>query len=227
LGPAGPNASISLVHIHAGVVFDRFPPGPRARDDIGRIHALGSPLDLQLREHRAVIGQMIAVHDVSMRIDISVGYQSPFAMVRLSAEVGLSGGTLRHLKVRAVLVGKEAVEDMIALVRAGCRHVDAPPGIAVEVASHDPEQGDGPARIVELIERIEVALAILGSSRREGLQQLFRAGYRREAGCPNAIWQTDHTPLGIELVRSELDPTRTAKPWLTARKRTARVGPRL
>jgi hypothetical protein len=50
---------------------------------------------------------------LSMRIDISVGYQSPFATV--SVEVGLSGGTLRHLKVRAVLVGKKAVEDMIAL----------------------------------------------------------------------------------------------------------------
>src|SRR6266436_8108043 len=144
-------------------------PGPGAHDDIGRIHALGKPLDSQLREHRAVIGQMMAVHDVSMRIDISVGYQSPFATV--SVEVGLSGGTLRHLKVRAVLVGKKAVEDMIALVRAGCRHVDARPALAVEIASHDPEQGDGPAPIVVLVERIEVALAILiGVVSRRGVE---------------------------------------------------------
>ena len=30
-----------------------------------------------------------------------------------------------------------------------------------------------------------------------------------------AIWQADHTPLDIELVQYDLDPTRTAKPWLT------------
>ena len=43
----------------------------------------------------------------------------------------------------------------------------------------------------------------------------FELVYRREAGCPNAIWQADHTPLDIELVQLELDSTRTAKPWLT------------
>jgi putative transposase len=43
----------------------------------------------------------------------------------------------------------------------------------------------------------------------------FEWVYRREAGCPNAIRQADHTPLDIELVQSELDPIITAKPWLT------------
>jgi putative transposase len=40
--------------------------------------------------------------------------------------------------------------------------------------------------------------------------------YRREASHPNAVWQADHTPLDIELLQSELDATKTAKPWLTA-----------
>ena len=78
-----------------------------------------------------------------MRIEEIVCYQLP---------VGLRGGYRRDLKVRAVLVGKEAVEDMIALMRTGCRHVDAPPGIAVEVASYDPNQRDGPLQIVVLID---------------------------------------------------------------------------
>jgi len=43
----------------------------------------------------------------------------------------------------------------------------------------------------------------------------FELVHRREASHPNAIWQADHTPLDIDLAQSELDPTRTAKPWLT------------
>ena len=98
LGPAGPNASTSHIHIHVSAVSDRFPPGPFARDDIGGIHAPRKPLDLQLRPHRAVIGQMTAVHHESKRIEEIVCYQLP---------VGLRGGYRRDLKVRAVLVGKE------------------------------------------------------------------------------------------------------------------------
>ena len=137
-------------------------------EDISRIQFHGT-LDSKLRGHRAVIGQMTAVHDVSMGIDRSVGYQLPFARV-VTNDVGLRAGCPRHLKVRAVLVGKEAVEDMIALVRAGWRHVDALTGIAVEVAAHDPEQRDGTVT-VELVERIEVALAILsGAVSRRGVE---------------------------------------------------------
>jgi hypothetical protein len=52
---------------------------------------------------------------------LAVSTPAEIRSIRNSANTGqgLSGGTLRHLKVRAVLVGKKAVEDMIALVRAG------------------------------------------------------------------------------------------------------------
>ena len=40
----------------------------------------------------------------------------------------------------------------------------------------------------------------------------FELVHRREADGPNAIWQADHTPLDILLVRPEGEP---AKPWLT------------
>jgi transposase InsO family protein len=40
----------------------------------------------------------------------------------------------------------------------------------------------------------------------------FELVVRREADGPNAIWQADHTPLDIWLVRAD---GKTAKPWLT------------
>jgi hypothetical protein len=53
-------------------------------------------------------------------------------------------------------------------------HTDAPSGIAVEVASHDPEQRDSPwiaAGIVVLVERIEVVIAIrIGVESRRGVE---------------------------------------------------------
>ena len=36
--------------------------------------------------------------------------------------------------------------------------------------------------------------------------------HRREANGPNAIWQADHTPLDILLIRPD---GAAAKPWLT------------
>jgi hypothetical protein len=90
----------------------------------------------------------------------------------------MSSSTCRAIPLKAdyqFLVGKEAVEDMIALMRTGCRHVDPPPGIAVEVASYDPNQKDGPLQIVVLIERIEVSLAILiGVVSRRGVETSIR-----------------------------------------------------
>jgi putative transposase len=40
----------------------------------------------------------------------------------------------------------------------------------------------------------------------------FELVYRREANGPNAIWQADHTPLDILLIRPD---GAAAKPWLT------------
>jgi hypothetical protein len=88
---------------------------------------------------------MKVVHDVAVRIDGSVGFQPSSARV-VTADVGLRAAYQHHFKVRGLLVGKEAVEDMIALVRVGWRHVDGQTGIAVEVAAHDPERGDGLVR---------------------------------------------------------------------------------
>jgi putative transposase len=42
--------------------------------------------------------------------------------------------------------------------------------------------------------------------------EAFELIHRREAAGPNAIWQADHSPLDIRLVRTGAEP---AKPWLT------------
>src|ERR1017187_8538261 len=41
----------------------------------------------------------------------------------------------------------------------------------------------------------------------------FELVHRREANAPNAIWQADHTPLDILLIRPDGE---VAKPWLTS-----------
>jgi hypothetical protein len=56
----------------------------------------------------------------------------------------MSSSTCRAIPLKTdyqFLVGKEAVEDMIALMRTGCRHVDAPPGIAL--VAHPPINSPG------------------------------------------------------------------------------------
>lgn len=54
-----------------------------------------------------------------------------------------------------------------------------------------------------------VTLAHHGS---KAYSESFELVHRREAAGPNAIWQADHTPLDILLVRPGGEP---AKPWLT------------
>jgi putative transposase len=68
----------------------------------------------------------------------------------------------------------------------------------------------------DVVSHLPTDLVTLAHKGAKAYSNSFELVYRREAGQPNAIWQADHTPLDIELVQSELDPTRTAKPWLTA-----------
>jgi putative transposase len=68
----------------------------------------------------------------------------------------------------------------------------------------------------DVVSHLPIDLVTLAHQGAKAYGNSFELVYRREAGCPNAIWQADHTPLDIELVQSELDPKRMAKPWLTA-----------
>ena len=64
-------------------------------------------------------------------------------------------------------------------------------------------------RIVSGLPADLVTLAHQGS---KAYSESFELIHRREADRPNAIWQADHTPLDILLVRSD---GQAAKPWLT------------
>ena len=64
-------------------------------------------------------------------------------------------------------------------------------------------------RIVSSLPDDLVTLAHQGS---KAYSESFELIHRREATGPNAIWQADHTPLDILLVRPDGEPT---KPWLS------------
>ena len=60
--------------------------------------------------------------------------------------------------------------------------------------------------------RLPADLVTLAHEGTKAYSDTFELVHRREADRPNAIWQADHTPLDILLIRP--DGT-TAKPWLT------------
>jgi putative transposase len=64
-------------------------------------------------------------------------------------------------------------------------------------------------RIVSSLPDDLVTLADQGS---KAYSESFELIHRREATGPNAIWQADHTPLDILLIRPDGE---LAKPWLT------------
>jgi putative transposase len=83
-------------------------------------------------------------------------------------------------------------------------------------AQHLGEEPPNYDLVHDVVSHLPTDLVTLAHQGAKAYSNSFELVYRREAGCPNAIWQADHTPLDIELLQSELDPTRTAKPWLTA-----------
>ena len=64
-------------------------------------------------------------------------------------------------------------------------------------------------RVVSALPADLVTLAHQGT---KAYSSTFELVHRREADGPNAIWQADHSPLDILLVRPGTEP---AKPWLT------------
>ena len=66
--------------------------------------------------------------------------------------------------------------------------------------------------VYDIVHRLSADLVTLAHQGTKAYSERFELVHRREADGPNAIWQADHTPLDILLVRSdgEID-----KPWLT------------
>lgn len=66
--------------------------------------------------------------------------------------------------------------------------------------------------VFNIVRRLGADLVLLAHEGPKAYSETFELVYRREAAGPNAIWQADHTPLDIWLIRPD---GQTGKPWLT------------
>jgi putative transposase len=66
--------------------------------------------------------------------------------------------------------------------------------------------------IYDIVRQLPADLVTLAHQGTKAYTEAFDLVHRREASGPNAIWQADHSPLDILLVRPDGEP---AKPWLT------------
>jgi putative transposase len=66
--------------------------------------------------------------------------------------------------------------------------------------------------VYRIVRGLPADLVTLAHEGTKAYSETFDLVYRREAAGPNAIWQADHSPLDILLVRPGSEPE---KPWLT------------
>lgn len=66
--------------------------------------------------------------------------------------------------------------------------------------------------VYDIVRRLPADLVTLAHEGTKAYSEAFDLIVRREADAPNAIWQADHTPLDILLIRTDGE---IAKPWLT------------
>jgi putative transposase len=66
--------------------------------------------------------------------------------------------------------------------------------------------------VFNIVRGLPADLVTLAHDGTKAYSETFELVHRREADGPNAIWQADHTPLDILLVRPDGN---AAKPWLT------------
>lgn len=80
--------------------------------------------------------------------------------------------------------------------------------LAQEIGETAPSYGT----IFNIVRGLPADLVMLAHEGPKAYSNTFELVHRREAERPNAIWQADHTPLDILLVRPD---GQAAKPWLT------------
>jgi putative transposase len=74
------------------------------------------------------------------------------------------------------------------------------------------EQPPSYSVVYDVVHKLPADLLVLAHQGGKAYSNTFELIHRREGEGPNAIWQADHTPLDILLVRPDLQ---VAKPWLT------------
>jgi putative transposase len=80
--------------------------------------------------------------------------------------------------------------------------------LALDLGEKAPSYGT----VFNIVRGLPADLVTLAHEGTKAYSNTFELVHRREAVGPNAIWQADHTPLDILLVRPDGEP---AKPWLT------------
>jgi putative transposase len=78
-----------------------------------------------------------------------------------------------------------------------------------------PDLGEDPPSywvVYRIVAALPADLVTLAHEGTKAYSNAFELVHRREANAPNAIWQADHTPLDILLVRPDGE---IANPWLT------------
>ena len=82
----------------------------------------------------------------------------------------------------------------------------------VKLARDRGEQAPSYGTVFNIVRSLPADLVTLAHEGTKAYSNTFELVHRREAERPNSIWQADHTPLDILLVRPD---GRNAKPWLT------------
>ena len=82
----------------------------------------------------------------------------------------------------------------------------------VLVAQNLGERAPSYGTVFNIVRSLGADLVLLAHEGSKAYSETFELVHRREAAGPNAIWQADHTPLDIWLIRLD---GQAAKPWLT------------
>ena len=83
---------------------------------------------------------------------------------------------------------------------------------AVTVASQHAWPSPSYSFVYDVVHHLDPGLVTLAHEGHKAYADRFDLVCRRETSRPNEIWQADHTPLDLLLIREGLPP---AKPWLT------------
>lgn len=75
------------------------------------------------------------------------------------------------------------------------------------------EKGPSYATVFDIVRSLPDDLVVLAHRGAKAYGETYELVHRREAEGPNAIWQADHTPLDILLIRPDGE---AAKPWLSS-----------
>jgi len=137
---------------------------------------------------------------------------------RWVAQYRLSGLVALARKKRGDRGGRRAVSAKVKEVIEGLALQKPPLPIATlyrQVQRLAPDLGEKTpsyGTVFNIVRGLPVDLLTLAHDGTKAYSETFELIHRREADGPNAIWQADHTPLDILLVRPNGE---IANPWLT------------